>query len=132
MLTGDFRRPAVDGAGIAAGPGDSQRLVIQGGNIVRQCATLTGWEVFEHMVLYCLTLNQAKDGICAFYIDDFPSCDEYTLRVVQRLMGQCVTRPAIFWKSRRSRTKASAALANEEYGAEGKELRLRSHASANH
>ena len=87
----DFDNPnaPLTPVGMAAGPGDSQRLVAQGGDVVRQCAALTGWEVFEHMVLYCLTLlDQSKDGICAFYIDDFDNCDEYTLRVIQRLIGR--------------------------------------------
>ncbi len=75
--------------GEAAGPDQSQRLMLEGGAAVTQCATLTGWDVFEYMVRYCLKiLSQAGDGICGFYIDDFDSCDEYTLRVIQRLISR--------------------------------------------
>ncbi|MEI6235874.1 MAG: hypothetical protein WCT04_22695 [Planctomycetota bacterium] len=75
--------------GEVADPGQSQSLMLRGGEVVMQCATLTGWDVFEHMVMYCLTLlGQAKGSICAFYLDDFENCDEYTLRVIQRLIGR--------------------------------------------
>lgn len=75
--------------GEVADPGQSQMLVAHGGEAVAKCATLTGWDIFEHMVRYCLTLLGQSDGaICAFYIEDFERCDEETLKVIQRLIGR--------------------------------------------
>lgn len=88
MAIDDPNSPLVN-PGEAAGPGESQRLIIAGGGDVMQCVALTGWDVFEHMVRYCLTLlEQAQGEICAFYITDFDTCDEYALKVVQRLIGR--------------------------------------------
>jgi hypothetical protein len=75
--------------GQAAGPGDSQRLIRMGGRVVAQCVELSGSDVFEYMLLYCLKLlDQAQGKICAFYLDDFDNCDEYTLQVIQKLIGR--------------------------------------------
>lgn len=88
MTTDDSNSPLVE-PGEVAGPGESQRLILSGGETVMQCATLTGWDIFEHMIRYCLMLlDQAQGNICAFYIDDFDTCDEYALRVVQGLIGR--------------------------------------------
>ena len=75
--------------GEVADPGQSQMLVAHGGEEVAKYATLTGWDIFEHMVRYCLTLlSQSEGSICGFYIEDFERCDEDTLRVIQRLIGR--------------------------------------------
>lgn len=88
-MTPDDSKTMLVAPGEVASPGESQRLMLQGGEVVMQCAALTGWDVFEYMVVYCLTLlGQAGEGICGFYIDDFDNCDEYTLRVIQRLIGR--------------------------------------------
>jgi hypothetical protein len=76
-------------AGQAAGPGDSQRLIRLGGAVVAQCVELTGKDVFEYTLLYCLRLlEQAGGKICAFYLDDFDGCDEYAMQVIQKLIGR--------------------------------------------
>jgi hypothetical protein len=70
-----------------ATPMDSMALIKLGGADVQRTLELTGKDRFEHMVLYCLNiLHSAGQGICAFYIDDFPDCDEHTCRVVQGLI----------------------------------------------
>ncbi|HLX63847.1 MAG TPA: hypothetical protein VKX17_21425 [Planctomycetota bacterium] len=85
----DDERTQLVPPGMAAGPGETQRLMRMGGETVKQCAALTGWDIFEHMLLYCLKLLDQADGkICAFYIDDFDDCDEYTLGVIQKLIGR--------------------------------------------
>src|SRR5262249_30491908 len=49
-------------------PGNSQKLIAAGGEAVQKCAELTGKDVFEHMLFYCLQLlEQSKTGLCAFY-----------------------------------------------------------------
>jgi len=75
--------------GYAAGPQDSARILAASGPKVTEAVTVTGQERFEHMLLYCLTLLQrAKGKICAFYIEDFPDCDEFTMRVLQQIIGR--------------------------------------------
>jgi hypothetical protein len=75
--------------GYAAGPQDGARILAAGGPQEEQAVTVTGQERFEHMLLYCLSLLQrAKGKICAFYIEDFPDCDEFTMRVLQRMIGR--------------------------------------------
>ena len=59
-------------------------------------ASPTSKDLFEHMLLYCLTSLQraGKKGICAFYIEDFPDCDELTLKAIQKLVSTraCMTK----------------------------------------
>jgi len=75
--------------GYAATPGDSKLIMAAAGPKVEETVKVTGQERFEHMLLYCLTLLQrAKGGICAFYVDDFPECDEFAMRVLQQLIGR--------------------------------------------
>ena len=67
----------------------SHELVSMGDNSVQETVKVTGKEKFEHMVLYCLTLlHRAEGRICAFYLDDFDDCDEFTLRVIQQLIAK--------------------------------------------
>lgn len=85
---GDSEGPLMP-PGEAAGPAETQLLMGQGGEAVLQCVALTGWDVFEHMLMYCLRLLEQADGkICAFYVDDFHDCDEHTLQVIQKLIGR--------------------------------------------
>lgn len=75
--------------GQAAKPEDSMRLIAQAGTAVNKAVQITGKEKFEFMLLYCLRLlDQAKGGICAFYLQDFDDCDEHTLRVIQKLISR--------------------------------------------
>jgi hypothetical protein len=75
--------------GYAAGPHDAKSVMAKAGPHVYRTVQVTGQERFEHMLLYCLTLLQkAKGSICAFYIEDFDS-DEFTVRVLQQLIGRC-------------------------------------------
>jgi hypothetical protein len=76
-------------AGQAATPADSMKLMAQGGDAVKKCIAVTGEEKFEHMLLFCLKLlDQAKGGICAFYLSDFDDCDEHTLKVIEKLISR--------------------------------------------
>jgi len=72
-----------------AQPQDSMVLIKLGGADVQKTVALTGKDRFEHMVLFCLNiLSRAGTGICAFYVEDFPDCDEPTCRVLQALIGR--------------------------------------------
>ena len=76
-------------AGYAAGPQDRQRILAAANADQKGTVAVTGQERFEHMLLYCLTLLQrAKGNICAFYLDDFPDCGEFNMRVLQQLIGR--------------------------------------------
>ncbi|HEY3319484.1 MAG TPA: hypothetical protein VGP72_03300 [Planctomycetota bacterium] len=75
--------------GYAAGVGDSAKIMAAAGPSVEKHVQVAGKERFEHMLLYCLKLlEQAQGRICAFYVDDFPDCDEFTLRVIQQLIAR--------------------------------------------
>ena len=75
--------------GEAAKPEDSMRLIAQGGTAVSKAVAVTGKEKFEFMVLYCLKmLDQAKGGICGFYVSDFDDCDEHTMKIIQKLISR--------------------------------------------
>ncbi len=76
-------------AGYAAGTKDKAAIMQSAGPEVERQVQLTGKDKFEYMLLYCLRLlEQAQGNICAFYLDDFPDCDEFNMRILQQLIGR--------------------------------------------
>ncbi|HYG73926.1 MAG TPA: hypothetical protein VEK08_02875 [Planctomycetota bacterium] len=76
-------------AGFAAKPADKDRIMAHAGPDVQKQVQITGKEKFEYMLLYCLKLlAQAEGKICAFYMEDFGDVDEFSMRVLQQLIGR--------------------------------------------
>src|SRR5437870_6393566 len=74
-------------AGYAAGTKDEAQIMKSAGPEIEKQVQLTGKEKFEYMLHYCLKLlEQGRGEICAFYMDDFPDCDEFTMRMIQQLI----------------------------------------------
>jgi len=75
--------------GVAAKPADKDRIMASAGPEVERQVQTTGKEKFEYMLLYCLKLlSQAEGRICAFYMEDFGDTDEFSMRILQQLIGR--------------------------------------------